>query len=75
MDTLKAILSLAMLILEIVLIVKLFISFKQIKELTIENQNMRSLIKDIAYKQKQAFENQNKKIDEIIEKINNATNK
>ncbi len=70
MDTLKAILSLAMLILEIVLIVKLFISFKQIKELTIENQNMRNLIENISFKQKKEFENQNNKLDEILNKIN-----
>lgn len=66
MEIIKAILSIAMLVFEIVLIVKLFISFKQIKELTIENRNLRNQITDLSNKQRLAFMNQDRKIDQIL---------
>lgn len=69
MEIIKALLGIAMLVLEIVLIVKLFISFKQIKELTIENRNLRNQISDLSNKQRTAFMNQEKKIDQILNKI------
>lgn len=70
MEIIETILSIAMLIFEIVLIVKLFISFKQIKELTIENRNLRNQITDLSNKQRIALMNQERKIDQILSKIN-----
>lgn len=70
MEIIETILSIAMLIFEIVLIVKLFISFKQIKELTIENRKLRNQITDLSNKQRIALMNQDRKIDQIQSKIN-----
>lgn len=70
MEIIETILSIAMLIFEIVLIVKLFISFKQIKEFTIENRNLRNQITDLSNKQRIALMNQERKIDQILSKIN-----
>jgi hypothetical protein len=70
MEIIETILSIAMLIFEIVLIVKLFISFKQIKELTIENRKLRNQITDLSNKQRIALMNQDRKIDQILSKIN-----
>ena len=70
MEIIETILSIAMLIFEIVLIVNLFISFKQIKELTIENRKLRNQITDLSNKQRIALMNQDRKIDQILSKIN-----
>ena len=70
MEIIETILSIAMLIFEIVLIVKLFISFKQIKELTIENRKLRNQITDLSNKQRIALMNQDRKINQILSKIN-----
>lgn len=69
MDIIKALISISMLILEIILIVKLFISFKQIKELTIENRNLRNQVTNLSNNQKTAFLNQEKTLEQILNKL------
>ena len=70
MNTIKELINLTILIIEIVLVIKLFISFKEIKKLTIENQTIKSIIQSIYNKQNQEFEKQNKKLDEILSEMN-----
>lgn len=69
MEAVEAIVGLAGLILEIVLIVKLFICFKQVKNLTIENANIREYLKNIYLKQDKELKEQSSKIDKILERI------
>lgn len=69
MEAVEAIVGLAGLILEIVLIVKLFICFKQVKDLTIENANIREYLKNIYLKQDKELKEQSSKIDKILERI------
>lgn len=73
METVEAIVGLAGLALEIVLIVKLFICFKQIKDLTIENANIRKYLNNIYLKQDKEFKEQSDKINEVLERINKYT--
>lgn len=70
MEAVEAIVGLAGLVLEIVLIVKLFICFKQVKDLTIENANIREYLKNIYLKQDKELKEQSDKIDKILERIN-----
>lgn len=70
MEAIEAIVGLAGLALEIVLIVKLFICFKQVKDLTIENANIREYLKNIYLKQDKELKEQSDKIDKILERIN-----
>lgn len=69
MEAVEAIVGLAGLVLEIVLIVKLFICFKQVKDLTIENANIREYLKNIYLKQDKELKEQSSKIDKILERI------
>ena len=73
METVEAIVGLAGLALEIVLIIKLFICFKQIKDLTIENANIRKYLNNIYLKQDKEFKEQSDKINEVLERINKYT--
>lgn len=70
MEAIEAIVGLAGLALEIVLIVKLFICFKQVKDLTIENANIREYLKNIYLKQDKELKQQSDKINKILERIN-----
>lgn len=70
MEAIEAIVGLAGLALEIVLIVKLFICFKQVKDLTIENANIREYLKNIYLKQDKELKEQSDKINKILERIN-----